>query len=164
MAYDMCDGNHQNHKCQANIQNDEQVNTIGYKPNLNGAKNSQSFQKQQAQVPPGFHNQNRGQPNFRSYQQPTLYQQRPQQVHSNFETFLYDYIKSNDETNKVQDSTQKNMKIQISQLTTLVSEKIQGLLPSNTEKSLKERLKAIDLRSAVQSTFVKMYLLISRPE
>ncbi|XP_070039694.1 uncharacterized protein [Nicotiana tomentosiformis] len=45
-----------------------------------------------------------------------------------------------------QGSTLKNLEIQLSQLPTLVSEKIQGPLPSNTEKNPKEYLKAITLR------------------
>jgi len=39
--------------------------------NPNGAENPQRFfnQKQKAQGPPGFHNQNRGQQDFQQYQQ-----------------------------------------------------------------------------------------------
>ncbi|XP_019228452.1 PREDICTED: uncharacterized protein LOC109209598 [Nicotiana attenuata] len=48
---------------------------------------------------------------------------------------------------KSQNSALKNLEIQLSQLATLVSEKIQGPLPSNTEKNPKEYLKAIALRS-----------------
>ncbi|XP_075112113.1 uncharacterized protein LOC142182091 [Nicotiana tabacum] len=44
-------------------------------------------------------------------------------------------------------STLKNLEVQLSQLATLVSEKIHGPLPSNTEKNPKEHLKAITLRS-----------------
>ncbi|XP_075103473.1 uncharacterized protein LOC142178050 [Nicotiana tabacum] len=40
-----------------------------------------------------------------------------------------------------------NQKQQVSQLATLMSEKIQGALPSNTEKNPKEHLKAISLRA-----------------
>ncbi|XP_070015523.1 uncharacterized protein [Nicotiana sylvestris] len=46
-----------------------------------------------------------------------------------------------------QTSTLKNLEIQLSQLENLVSEKIQGPLPSNTEKNPKEQFKAITLRS-----------------
>lgn len=46
-----------------------------------------------------------------------------------------------------QNSSLKNQKIQLSQLAALVLEKIQGPLPSNTEKNPKEHLKAITLRS-----------------
>ncbi|XP_019241844.1 PREDICTED: uncharacterized protein LOC109221866 [Nicotiana attenuata] len=151
-ACDMCGGNHQNHECQATNQTEEQVNVIGYKPypfgspmaqkhpgfqwsNPNGAENSQSFQKQQIQGPPGDQSQNRGQPSYRPYQQAGLYQQigsyqqRPQQAHPSLDDLLYKYIK-------------------LSQLAALVSEKIQGPLPSNTEKNPKEHLKAITLRSS----------------
>nr|XP_016483975.1 PREDICTED: uncharacterized protein LOC107804571 [Nicotiana tabacum] len=46
-----------------------------------------------------------------------------------------------------QNSSLKNLEIQLSQLVALVSEKIQGPLPSNTEKNSKEHLKAITLWS-----------------
>ncbi|XP_070017101.1 uncharacterized protein [Nicotiana sylvestris] len=115
---DMCEGNNQNHECQATNQTDEQINVIGYKPypfgspmaqnhlgfqwsNPNGAKNSQSFQKQQV----------------------------------------------TDEKMESQNSPLKNLESQLSQLAALVSEKIQGPLPSNTEKNPKEHLKAITLQS-----------------
>nr|XP_016440315.1 PREDICTED: uncharacterized protein LOC107766103 [Nicotiana tabacum] len=48
---------------------------------------------------------------------------------------------------KSQGSALKNLEMQLSKLATLVSEKIQGPLPSNTEKNPKEHLKAIALRS-----------------
>ncbi|XP_075079216.1 uncharacterized protein LOC142164703 [Nicotiana tabacum] len=50
---------------------------------------------------------------------------------------------------KSQNSVQKNLEIHLSQLATLVSEKIQGPLPSNTEKNPKEHHKAIVLRSGM---------------
>ncbi|XP_019240668.1 PREDICTED: uncharacterized protein LOC109220665 [Nicotiana attenuata] len=135
-ACDMCGGNHQNHECQATNQTDEQVNVIGYKPypfgspmaqkhlgfqwsNPNGAENSQSFQKQQ----------------------------RPQQAHPSLDDLLYKYIKVTDEKMESQNTSLKNLEIQLSQLAALVSEKIQGPLPSNTEKNPREHLKAITLRS-----------------
>ncbi|XP_070014284.1 uncharacterized protein [Nicotiana sylvestris] len=52
-----------------------------------------------------------------------------------------------DEKMESQNSSLKNLEIQLSQLAALVSEKIQGPLPSNTEKNLKEHLKSITLRS-----------------
>ncbi|XP_060183176.1 uncharacterized protein LOC132613146 [Lycium barbarum] len=163
-ACDICGGNRLNHECQASNQNDEQVNAVGYKPysfgsplaqkhpgfqwsNPNGAENSQRFQKQQVQGPPGYQNQNRGPSNFRSYQQLTPYQQRPQQAHMNLDDLLYKYIKSTDEKMESQNSALKNLEIQLSQLATLVSEKIQCPLPSNTQKNPKENLKAISLQS-----------------
>ncbi|XP_019254963.1 PREDICTED: uncharacterized protein LOC109233526 [Nicotiana attenuata] len=162
-ACDLCGGNHLNHECQA-TNNDEQVNVIVYKPypfgsplaqkhsgfqwsNANGAENSQNYQKQQVQSPPGYQNQNRGQQNFRPYQQATPYQQRPQQGHPSLDDLLYKYIKVTDEKMESQNSALKNLEIQLSQLATLVSEKIQGPLPSNTEKNPKEHLEAIALRS-----------------
>nr|XP_016474812.1 PREDICTED: uncharacterized protein LOC107796539 [Nicotiana tabacum] len=163
-ACDMCGGNHQNHECQATNHNDEHVNVIGYKQypfgspmaqkhprfqwsNPNGAENSQSFQKQQIQGPPGYQNPNHGQSNFRPYQQAGPYQQRPQQAHSSLDDLLYKYIKVTDEKMESQNSSLKNLEIQLSQLAALVSEKIQGPLPSNTEKNPKEHLKVITLRS-----------------
>ncbi|XP_019253793.1 PREDICTED: uncharacterized protein LOC109232477 [Nicotiana attenuata] len=163
-ACDLCGGNHLNHECQATNQNDEQVNVIGYKSypfrsplvqkhpvfqwsNANGAENSQNYQKQQVQSPPGYQNQNHGQQNFKPYQQATPYQQRPQQGHPSLDDLLYKYIKVTDEKMESQNSALKNLEIQLSQLATLVSEKIQGPLPSNTEKNPKEHLKAIALRS-----------------
>nr|XP_016491150.1 PREDICTED: uncharacterized protein LOC107810833 [Nicotiana tabacum] len=163
-ACDLCGGNHLNHECQTTNQNDEQVNVIGYKlypfgsplaqkhpgfqwSNANGAENSQNYQKQQVQSPLGYQNQNRGQQNFRPYQQATPYQQRPQQGHPSPDDLLYKYIKVTDEKMKSQNSALKNLEIQLSQLATLVSEKIQGPLPNNTEKNPKEHLKAIVLRS-----------------
>ncbi|XP_070011091.1 uncharacterized protein [Nicotiana sylvestris] len=115
--------------------------------NPNGAENSQSFQKQQIQGPPGYQNPNHGQSNFRPYQQAGPYQQRPQQAHSSLDDLLYKYIKVTDEKMESQNSSLKNLEIQLSQLAALVSEKIQGPLPSNTEKNPKEHLKAITLRS-----------------
>ncbi|XP_019223875.1 PREDICTED: uncharacterized protein LOC109205614 [Nicotiana attenuata] len=169
-ACDMCGGNHQNHECQATNQTDEQVNVIGYKPylfgspmaqkhpgfqwsNPNGTENSQSFQKQQVQGPPGYKSQNRGQPSYRPYQQARpyqqtgSYQQRPQQAHPSLDDLLYKYIKVTDEKMESQNSSLKNLEIQLSQLAALVSEKIQGPLPRNTEKNPREHLKAITLRS-----------------
>nr|XP_016473489.1 PREDICTED: uncharacterized protein LOC107795375 [Nicotiana tabacum] len=46
---------------------------------------------------------------------------------------------------KTQNSSLKNLKIQLSQLAALVSEKIQGPLPSNIEKNLKDHLTTITL-------------------
>ncbi|XP_070026274.1 uncharacterized protein [Nicotiana sylvestris] len=110
-------------------------------------QNSQSFQKQQIQGPPGYQNPNHGQSNFRPYQQVGPYQQRPQQAHSSLDDLLYKYIKVTDEKMESQNSSLKNLQIQLSQLTALISEKIQGPLPSNTEKNPKDHLKAITLRS-----------------
>ncbi|OIT36514.1 hypothetical protein A4A49_13529 [Nicotiana attenuata] len=115
--------------------------------NPNGAENSQSFQKPQVQGPPGYQNQNHGQSNFRPYQQIAPYQQRPQQTHPSLDDLLYKYIKVTDEKMESQNSALTNLEIQLSQLATLVSEKIQGPIPSNTEKNPKEHLKAITLRS-----------------
>ncbi|XP_019241859.1 PREDICTED: uncharacterized protein LOC109221880 [Nicotiana attenuata] len=115
--------------------------------NPNGAENSQIFQKQQIQGPPGYQNPNHGQSNFRPYQQAGPYQQRPQQAHSSLDDLLYKYIKVTDENMESQNSSLKNLEIQLSQLAALVSEKIQGPLPSNTKKNPKEHLKAITLRS-----------------
>ncbi|XP_070008482.1 uncharacterized protein [Nicotiana sylvestris] len=137
-ACDMCGGNHQNHECQATNHNDEHVNVI---------ENSQSFQKKQIQGPPGYQNPNHGQSNFRPYQQAGPYQQRPQQAHSSLDDLMYKYIKVTDEKMESQNSSLKNLEIQLSQLAALVSKKIQGPLPSNTEKNPKEHLKAITLRS-----------------
>nr|XP_009778779.1 PREDICTED: uncharacterized protein LOC104228077 [Nicotiana sylvestris] len=154
----------QNHECQATNHNDEHVNVIGYKQypfgspmaqkhpgfqwrNPNGAENSQSFQKQQIQGPPGYQNPNHDQSNLRPYQQAGPYQQRPQQAHSSLDDLLYKYIKVTDEKMESQNSSLKNLEIQLSQLAALVSEKIQDPLPSNIEKNPKEHFKAITLRS-----------------
>ncbi|XP_019248407.1 PREDICTED: uncharacterized protein LOC109227661 [Nicotiana attenuata] len=116
---DVCQGNHPNHKCQASMQNEEQV-----------------------QGPPGFQNQNRGQQNFQQYQQ------QPQIAHQqSLEDLMYKFIKATDEKVESQHSAIKNLEIQMSQLATLMSEQIKGDLPSNTEKNSKEHLKAISLRS-----------------
>ncbi|XP_070014394.1 uncharacterized protein [Nicotiana sylvestris] len=117
--------------------------------NANGAENSQNYQKQQVQSPPGYQNQNHRQQNFRPYQQATPYQQRPQQGHPSLDDLLYKYIKVTDEKIESQNSALKNLEIQLNQLATLVSEKIQGPLPSDTEKNPKEHLKAIALRSGM---------------
>ncbi|XP_070049912.1 uncharacterized protein [Nicotiana tomentosiformis] len=93
--------------------------------NPNGAENSQSFQKQQVQGPSGYQNQNRGQPNNRPYQQAGLYQQRPQQAHSSLDDLLYKYIKFTDKKMESQGLALKHLEIQLSQLATLVLEKIQ---------------------------------------
>ncbi|OIT03404.1 hypothetical protein A4A49_57564, partial [Nicotiana attenuata] len=159
---DVCQGNHPNHECQASTQNEEQVNVIGYKnnysfgssmaqkhpgfqwSNLNGAENPQRFfnQKQYVHGPPGFQNQNRRQKNFQQYQQ------QPQRTHQqSLEDLMYKFIKATDEKVESQHSAIKNLKIQVSQLATLMSGQIQGALPSNTEKNPKEYLKAISLRS-----------------
>ncbi|XP_019235392.1 PREDICTED: uncharacterized protein LOC109215729 [Nicotiana attenuata] len=159
---DVCQGNHPNHECQVSTQNEEQVNMIGYRNNYsfgspmaqkhpgfqwnnpNGAENPQRFfnQKQQVQGPPGFQNQNRGQQDFQKYQQP------PQRAHQqSLEDMMYKFIKATDEKFESQSSAIKNLEIQMSQLATLMSEKIKGALPSNTEKNPKEHLKAISLRS-----------------
>ncbi|XP_070002062.1 uncharacterized protein [Nicotiana sylvestris] len=121
--------------------------------NPNGAENFQSFQKQHVQGPPGYQSQNRGQPSYkpyhqaRPYQQAGSYQQRPQQAHPSFDDLLYKYIKVTDEKMENQNSSLKNLEIQLSQLAALVSEKSQHPLPSNTEKNPNEHLKAITLRS-----------------
>ncbi|XP_070034281.1 uncharacterized protein [Nicotiana tomentosiformis] len=58
---------------------------------------------------------------------------------------MYKFIKATDEKVESQNSVIKNLKIQMSQLATLMSGKIKGALPSNTEKNPKEHLKAISL-------------------
>nr|XP_016463258.1 PREDICTED: uncharacterized protein LOC107786311 [Nicotiana tabacum] len=159
---DVCQGNHLNHECQASTQNEEQVNVIGYRNNYsfgspmaqkhprfqwsnsNGTENPQRFfnQKQQVHGPYGFQNQNRGQQNFQQYQQ------QPQRAHQqSLEDMMYKFIKATDKKVESQHSTIKNLKIQVSQLATLMSGQIQGALPSNTEKNPKEHLKSISLRS-----------------
>nr|XP_033509137.1 uncharacterized protein LOC104085398 isoform X3 [Nicotiana tomentosiformis] len=59
---------------------------------------------------------------------------------------MYEYIKAMDEKMESHNSSLKNLKIQVSQLATLLSGKIQGPLPGNTEKNSKEHLKTIALR------------------
>nr|XP_009805076.1 PREDICTED: uncharacterized protein LOC104250202 [Nicotiana sylvestris] len=158
----VCKGNHPNHECQALTQNEEHVNVIGYRNNYqfgspmaqkhpgfhwsnpNGAENPQKVfnKKQQAQGPPGFPNQNKGQQNFQQYQH------QPQRAHQqSLEDLMYKFIKATDEKVESQHSAIKNLEIQVSQLATLMSGQIQGALPSNTEKNPKEHLKAIFLRS-----------------
>ncbi|XP_009773211.2 uncharacterized protein [Nicotiana sylvestris] len=127
-ACDLCGGNYLNHECQATNQNDEHVNVIGYKlypfrsplaqkhpgfqwSNVNDAENSQNYLKQQVQSPPGYQNQNRGQQNFRPYQQATPYQQRPQQGHPSLDDLLYKYIKVTNEKMESQNSALKNLEI-----------------------------------------------------
>ncbi|XP_070002793.1 uncharacterized protein LOC142165902 [Nicotiana tabacum] len=96
----------------------------------------------QVQGPPGFQNQNRGQQDFQKYQQP------PQRAHQqSLEDMMYKFIKATDEKVESQSSAIKNLEIQMSQLATLMSEQIKGVLPSNIEKNPKEHLKAISLRS-----------------
>ncbi|XP_075078238.1 uncharacterized protein LOC142164299 [Nicotiana tabacum] len=111
-ACDMCGGNHQNYECQATNQTDEQVNVIGYKPYPFGSPMAQKHPEFQWSNPNGAENS-------QSFQK--------QQV--------------TDEKMETQNLSLKNLEIQLSQLTALVSEKIQGLLPSNTEKNPKEHLK-----------------------
>ncbi|XP_070002517.1 uncharacterized protein [Nicotiana sylvestris] len=111
----------------------EQVNVIGYKSyafgssmahkhpgfqwsNPNGAENSQNFQKQPVQGPPGYQNLNRGQLNFKPYQQAASCQQRPQQAHPSLDDLMYKYIKATDEKMESQTSALKNLEIQLSQL------------------------------------------------
>ncbi|OIS99758.1 hypothetical protein A4A49_04077 [Nicotiana attenuata] len=146
---DVCGGNHPSHECQASMQNEEQVNVIGYRTsyqfgspmaqkhldfqwsNPNGAENPQRVfnQKQQAQGLPGFQNQNRGQQDFQQYQQ------QPQRAHQqSLEDIMYKFIKATDEKVESQNSAIKNLEIQMSQLTTLMSGQLKGALPSNTEK------------------------------
>ncbi|XP_070007544.1 uncharacterized protein [Nicotiana sylvestris] len=85
----------------------------------------------------------------RPHQQTTPYQQRPQQGHPSLDDLLYKYIKVTDEKMESQNSALKNLEIHLSQLATLVSEKIQGPLPSNTERNPKEHLNVIALRSVL---------------
>ncbi|XP_019266546.1 PREDICTED: uncharacterized protein LOC109243982 [Nicotiana attenuata] len=119
-ACDMCGGNHLNHECQANNHNDEHVHSVGYK--------SYPFESPMAQKHPGFQWSN---PNGAE----------------NSQSFQKQKYKVTDKKMESQGSTLKNLEIQLSQIATLVSEKIQGPLPSNTEKNPKEHLKAIALRS-----------------
>ncbi|XP_070016524.1 uncharacterized protein [Nicotiana sylvestris] len=154
---DMCEGNHLNHEYQENNHTDEQVHSVGYKPypfgspmaqkhpgfqwrNSNGAENSTSFQKQQVQGPSGSQNQNRGEPNYRPYQQAGPYQQSPQQAHSSLDELLYKYIKVTDENMESQGSALKNLEMQLSQLATLVSEKIQEKEVKKKEENNIEKL------------------------
>ncbi|XP_075106813.1 uncharacterized protein LOC142179828 [Nicotiana tabacum] len=60
---------------------------------------------------------------------------------------MYKFIKATDEKVESQHSAIKNLEIQVSQLATLMFGQIQGALPNNTEKTPKEHLKAISLRS-----------------
>ncbi|OIT29784.1 hypothetical protein A4A49_57981, partial [Nicotiana attenuata] len=159
---DVCQGNHPDHECQDSTQNEEQVNAIGYKTsysfgslmaqkhpgfqwsNPNGTDNPQRCfnQKQQVQGPTGFQNQNRGRQNFQQYKQ------QPQRDHQqSLEDLMYKFIKATDEKVESQHSSIKNLKIQVSQLATLMSGQIQGALPSNIEKNPKEHIKAISLWS-----------------
>ncbi|XP_075095075.1 uncharacterized protein LOC142173393 [Nicotiana tabacum] len=71
----------------------------------------------------------------------------PQQAHPSLDDLLYKYIKVTNEKIESQTLALKNLEIQLSQLATLVSKKIQVPLPSNTEKTPKEQLEAITLRS-----------------
>nr|XP_033508385.1 uncharacterized protein LOC104118602 isoform X1 [Nicotiana tomentosiformis]XP_033508398.1 uncharacterized protein LOC104118602 isoform X1 [Nicotiana tomentosiformis] len=159
---DACGGNHPNHEYQDSMQNEEQVNIIGYRTsyplsspmvqkhprfqwsNPNSAENPQRFfnQKQQVQGPPGFRNQNRGQQDNQKYQQP------PQRANQqSLEDMMYKFIKATDEKVESQSSAIKNLEIQMSQLLTLIYGQIKGDLPSNTEKNPMEHLKSMSLQS-----------------
>nr|XP_016464095.1 PREDICTED: uncharacterized protein LOC107787090 [Nicotiana tabacum] len=136
-ACDMCGGNHLNHECQAINQNDKHINVIGYKQH--------PFGSLMAHKHPGFQWSNPNSvENSQSFQKP---QQMPQQIHPSHDGLLYKYIKVADKKMESQNSALKNLEIQLSQLATLMSEKIQGPLPSNTEKNPKEHPKVITLRS-----------------
>ncbi|XP_070025669.1 uncharacterized protein [Nicotiana sylvestris] len=65
----------------------------------------------------------------------------------NLQRFFNQKQQATDEKVGSQHSAIKNLKIQVSQLATLKSGQIKGVLPSNTEKNPKEHLKAISLQS-----------------
>ncbi|XP_047251529.1 uncharacterized protein LOC124886682 [Capsicum annuum] len=112
--------------------------------NLNGAENPQKYfnQKQQVQESSDFQNQMRGQHNYQQYQQ------QPQRAHQqNLEEMMNKFIWVTDEKIESHHSAIKKLEIQVSQLATLISGQIQGVLPSNTKKNSKKHLKVISLRS-----------------
>ncbi|XP_075076791.1 uncharacterized protein LOC142163406 [Nicotiana tabacum] len=129
-ACDMCGGNQQNHECQAINHNDEHVNVIGYKQYPFGSSMTQKH--------PGFQG-------AIQMVQRTLKAYRSNKYRIHPDTRIQTMV--TDEKMEIQKSSLKNLEIQLSQLAALVSEKIQGPLPSNTEKNPKEHLKAITLRS-----------------
>ena len=64
----------------------------------------------------------------------------PQEKKSDLEELLKSYINSNETRLKNQEASLKNLENQVGQLASLLSERSQGSLPSNTEKNPKEDL------------------------
>ena len=67
-------------------------------------------------------------------------QDQPQEKKSELEEWLKSYVNSNEARLKTNEVALKNLENQVGQLASLLSERSQGSLPSNTEKNPKEDL------------------------
>ncbi|GKU88727.1 hypothetical protein SLEP1_g2957 [Rubroshorea leprosula] len=88
-----------------------------------------SWSNNQVRVPPGFHQQNQ------------------QEKKPNLEELVHKFVSSTEIRFQNQDAVIQNIETQLGQIADMVSGRVQGGLPSNSEKNPREQLKAITLRS-----------------
>ncbi|XP_075524564.1 uncharacterized protein LOC142556966 [Primulina tabacum] len=94
----------------------------------------------------GQNNQNRPQ-GGQQYGKQQMYRPEPREEKSSLEQMMSKFISSTKTRLQNQDASIKGLENQIGQLANMIASRDPGTLPSNTETSLKERVKAIALRN-----------------
>src|SRR5436190_23980450 len=143
----LCGGGHSTQDCQEGdlFAQPEQVNfTSNYQRgqgNSYGSPYSQTYN-------PNWRNQ----PNLSWNSNSNVQQQQPQRFEQKQvpNDMFARYIQENDARLKNQEASIKNIETQIGQLTSLLTARAQGALPSDTEKNPREQVNAITLRSGTR--------------
>lgn len=140
---DFCAGNHASIDCQVRspfaISTSKQTNFVSY------------FQRQNNPYSNTYNLGWRNHPNFswgntqNTLKPPLGFQ--PQEKKPNLEDLITQFITKFETKFQNQDATIRNLERQIGQLASMISERPQGSLPSNTETNPKKQVQAITLRS-----------------
>ncbi|KAL0313025.1 UNVERIFIED_CONTAM: hypothetical protein Sradi_5701800 [Sesamum radiatum] len=121
------DANFVSHGGKSNFNLYSNTNNPGWRNHLNF-----SWSNNQQQGPPG-------------YQQP--WQQPPQEKKSNLEDLLSNFITAANTLFQSQDASIRNLEVQLGQLVSIVSERKERQLSSDTEKNPREQANAITLKN-----------------
>ncbi|XP_010247584.1 PREDICTED: uncharacterized protein LOC104590568 [Nelumbo nucifera] len=143
VACEWCGGGHISTECQVRnqfMQSPKQVDFVG------------NLQRQQGnQYPRAFNPGWRNHPNL-SWQNQNAVKPFPQNFNqpenkSNLEELMTKFIASAETRFQNQEASIKNLETQVGQLAQMISSRVQGALPSNTEANPREQVQAITLRS-----------------
>ncbi|XP_019242062.1 PREDICTED: uncharacterized protein LOC109222114 [Nicotiana attenuata] len=152
-ACDICGRRHPTHECQASM---EEVNAVGnYNFNAMGQKHpSFSWSSPGGTANSSQQNNSRfqGAPSFGNQQRPQFQPQQP--IQSGLEDLMKSFIVKTNERLDVHGAAIKelgtslrNLERQVGQIATVLSKRISGTLPADTEKNPKETVSVVTLRS-----------------
>ncbi|XP_010247674.1 PREDICTED: uncharacterized protein LOC104590651 [Nelumbo nucifera] len=143
VACEWCGGGHISTECQVGnqfMQSPEQVDFVGNLQRQQGNHYPRAFN-------PGWRNH----PNL-SWSDQNVVKPLPQnftqlEKKSNLEELMTKFISSAETRFQNQEASIKNLETQVGQLAQILSSRVQGTLPSNTEANPREQVQAITLRS-----------------